>query len=131
MGTRLGIARWVLVIRAGGPFLQPVVMLRVGRGILFGLVGWTLVSTFPCALLTMNLCSLLNVLVRLTFSSAVEKCDGTQAMRAKFYGSLVVKLYLLVDTGRYGPYAEQSVPTPILSVSEKDLKGKAADTKVE
>ncbi|EAA35602.1 hypothetical protein GE21DRAFT_2614 [Neurospora crassa] len=59
-----------------------------------------------------------------------EGGDGTQAEAAKHYGTLVVNLYLRVKTGGVIPFRDIDGPIPILSVGEKDLKGKAVDSKV-
>ncbi|KAK3498083.1 uncharacterized protein B0T23DRAFT_100944 [Neurospora hispaniola] len=56
--------------------------------------------------------------------------DATQAKDAKHYGTLIVNLYLKVDTGRVAFIRDKYSPKPILSVGEKDLKGKAVDSKV-
>ncbi|EGZ76105.1 hypothetical protein NEUTE2DRAFT_50274 [Neurospora tetrasperma FGSC 2509] len=60
----------------------------------------------------------------------VRKGDNTQAEAARHYGTLVVNLYLRVKTGRVISFRDIDGPIPILSVGEKDLKGKAVDSKV-
>ncbi|KAK3495996.1 hypothetical protein B0T13DRAFT_489591 [Neurospora crassa] len=59
-----------------------------------------------------------------------EGGDGSQAEAAKHYGTLIVNLDLRLDTGRVESFGSRSGPIPILSVAEKDLKGKAVDCKV-
>ncbi|KAK3356269.1 hypothetical protein B0H65DRAFT_439406 [Neurospora tetraspora] len=62
--------------------------------------------------------------------NVLEGGDGTQAEKAKQYGTLLVKLFLAVETGRLEAPSDRDGPTLIHSVHEKDLKGKAVDSKV-
>ncbi|KAJ4414645.1 hypothetical protein N0V85_003057 [Neurospora sp. IMI 360204] len=60
----------------------------------------------------------------------LEGGDGTQAEKAKQYGTLLVKLFLAVERGRLEAPSDRDGPSLIHSVHEKDLKGKAVDSKV-
>ncbi|KAK3397456.1 hypothetical protein B0T20DRAFT_220917 [Sordaria brevicollis] len=55
-----------------------------------------------------------------------------QAEQAKYYGTLIVKLFLSVNTDITIPYEEKPAPAAIISVGEKDMiKGRAVDAKVD
>ncbi|KAK3954903.1 hypothetical protein QBC32DRAFT_403768 [Pseudoneurospora amorphoporcata] len=63
-------------------------------------------------------------------SYAFEGGDGSDAEKAKKYGTLLVKLFLGVETGRMEAPADRAGPPLIYAVHEKDLKGRAVDSKV-
>lgn len=62
---------------------------------------------------------------------SVEGGDGSQAEKVKSYGTLLVKLYLKVRTGRFRTSTDPRAGPPLIhSAYKKDLKGKAVDSKV-
>ncbi|KAK3397457.1 hypothetical protein B0T20DRAFT_469797 [Sordaria brevicollis] len=66
--------------------------------------------------------------------NVVEGNPGTSQLRpqqAQQCGSLKVILFLKVDTGRFALSKGSSGPMPIHSIGEKELKGRAVDSKVE
>ena len=63
-------------------------------------------------------------------SYLVEGGDGTQAKKVMKYGTLIVKLYAMVQTDQWVTRSHTRTPTLIQSVHEKDLKGKAVDSRV-
>ncbi|KAK1776829.1 hypothetical protein QBC45DRAFT_470800 [Copromyces sp. CBS 386.78] len=59
----------------------------------------------------------------------LEGGDGSNAEKAKKYGTLLVKLFLKVETGRMEAPSVRAGPPLIHAVHEKDLKGRAVDSK--
>ncbi|KAH7627282.1 hypothetical protein B0T09DRAFT_269711 [Sordaria sp. MPI-SDFR-AT-0083] len=61
----------------------------------------------------------------------LEGGDGSNAENAKKYGTLPVRLFLKVGTGRIAAAKDDIEGPPLIhSVHEKDLKGRAVDSKV-